>query len=42
MMKARIEFAKAVPDAFPGMWAFEKYVRRCGLDPALLKLIKII
>lgn len=38
-MKARIE---AAPDAFPGMGAFEKYVRRYGLDPALLKLIKTI
>ncbi len=40
-MKARIEYQKIAPAAFQAMLAFETYVRSCGLEPALLELIKI-
>lgn len=40
-MKSRIDYAKAAPDAFKAMLAFESFVHTCGLDPVLLELVKI-
>lgn len=41
MMKPRIEYAQAAPEAFDAMLAFESYVSTCGIEPKLLELIKI-
>ncbi len=40
-MKARIEYAHAVPEAVEALRALEKYVRTCGIEPKALELIKI-
>ena len=40
-MQSRIEYDKVAPDGVKAMWGLESYVRRCGLDPALLELVKL-
>lgn len=37
----RIEFGNVAPDGIKTMSAFENYVQRSGLEPALLDLVKI-
>ncbi len=39
-MQARIAYDKAAPEGVKAMWALENYVRHCGLEPALLELVK--
>jgi AhpD family alkylhydroperoxidase len=39
-MTQRIDYQKASPGAFQAMLAMETYVRRCGLEPALVELVK--
>lgn len=39
-MEPRIVFAKVAPGAFSAMKGLEQYVRSCGLDPALLELVR--
>jgi AhpD family alkylhydroperoxidase len=39
-MQARIEFSKVNPQAAKAMYGLEAYVRRCGLEPSLIDLIK--
>jgi AhpD family alkylhydroperoxidase len=40
-MEARLDYAKASPEAFKAMLQMEGVVRRSGIDPKLLELIKI-
>jgi AhpD family alkylhydroperoxidase len=40
-MQPRIEYDKVAPEAIKPMLGLEAYVRRCGLEPALLELIKL-
>jgi len=40
-MQPRIEVDKVAPDGVKAMWGLENYVRRCGLEPALLELVKL-
>ncbi len=40
-MQPRIEYAKASPAAIEAMRGLETYVRRSGLEPSLLELVKI-
>ncbi|HEX5270364.1 MAG TPA: carboxymuconolactone decarboxylase family protein [Gemmataceae bacterium] len=40
-MQARIEYDKVAPDGVKAMWGLESYVRRCGLEPGLLELVKL-
>jgi AhpD family alkylhydroperoxidase len=40
-MQARIEYPKVAPDAYKAVLALETYVRRSGIEPSLLELIKI-
>ena len=40
-MQPRIEYDKAAPDGVKAMWGLESYVRHCGLEPALLELVKL-
>jgi AhpD family alkylhydroperoxidase len=40
-MEARLDYAKASPEAFKAMVQMEGVVRRSGIDPKLLELIKI-
>lgn len=41
-MKARLDFAKAAPDAYKAMAAFDKYVKsESGIEHRLLHLIKL-
>ncbi|MES2223286.1 MAG: carboxymuconolactone decarboxylase family protein [Acidobacteriota bacterium] len=40
-MEARLDYAKASPEAFKAMVQMEGVVRRSGIDPHLLELIKI-
>jgi len=40
-MQPRIEYDKMAPDGVKAMWGLESYVRRCGLEPALLELVKL-
>ena len=40
-MNARIEYAKAVPEALKTMIALEQYVRHSGLEESLLELVKL-
>jgi AhpD family alkylhydroperoxidase len=39
-MQPRIEYAKAAPAAIEAMRGLETYVRKSGLEPALLDLVK--
>ncbi len=41
VMKARIEYAKAAPQAVKAMLDLEAYVRGCGLEPSLLELVRM-
>ncbi len=40
-MEARLDYMKASPEAYKAMVQMEGVVRRSGIDPHLLKLIKI-
>ena len=40
-MAARIEYAKVAPGAYRAMLGLEKYLHGCGLEEALLHLIKM-
>ena len=40
-MEARLDYTKASPEAYKAMVQMEGVVRRSGLDPMLLELIKI-
>jgi AhpD family alkylhydroperoxidase len=40
-VQPRIEYDKVAPDGVKAMWGLESYVRRCGLEPALLELVKL-
>lgn len=39
-MESRSVVDKIAPDGIQAMWGLEDYVRHCGLEPALLELIK--
>jgi AhpD family alkylhydroperoxidase len=40
-MEARFNYAKAAPGAYKAMLGLEQYLRECGLEEALLHLIKL-
>ncbi len=40
-MKPRIEYRKVAPGAMEAMSGLERYLTTCGLDPALLELVKL-
>jgi AhpD family alkylhydroperoxidase len=40
-MESRIEADKIAPDAAKALWPLEKYVGQCGLEPALLDLVRM-
>jgi AhpD family alkylhydroperoxidase len=40
-VEARFNYAKAAPGAFEAMLGLEKYLHQCGLEEALLHLIKL-
>src|SRR5437764_199585 len=40
-MQPRLDYSKAAPGAAAAMYAVERYVRKCGLEPTLLELIKL-
>lgn len=40
-MQERIAFKKIAPEGLEAMGHLEAYVRRCGLEPSLLELIKL-
>ena len=40
-MEARLDYMKALPEAFKAMVQMEGVVRRSGIDPKLLELIEI-
>jgi AhpD family alkylhydroperoxidase len=40
-MKELLNYAKASPEALHAFLGVESYVRKCGLDPALLELVKL-
>ncbi len=40
-MKPRFDPMKVAPDAYNAMLALEKYVRGCGIDPALADLVRM-
>jgi AhpD family alkylhydroperoxidase len=39
-MEARLDFTKVAPDAYRAMSGLETYVSNCGLEPALLELVR--
>jgi AhpD family alkylhydroperoxidase len=39
-MEVRMDYAKAFPEGYQAMAHFEQVVRRSGLEPALLELVK--
>jgi AhpD family alkylhydroperoxidase len=39
-MQARFDFEKIAPEGLKAMGHLEAYVRRCGLEPSLLELVK--
>jgi AhpD family alkylhydroperoxidase len=41
LMKPRMEYWKSAPGAFKAMSAVESYLRECGLDQALLHMVKL-
>jgi AhpD family alkylhydroperoxidase len=41
MMQARLDVHKAAPAAYQALSALENYVRKSGIDPKLLQLIKV-
>jgi len=40
-MHSRIEYLEVTPDAMKTMFGLEKYLAQCGLEPALIDLIKL-
>jgi AhpD family alkylhydroperoxidase len=40
-MEPRIEYARVAPGVMEAMSGLEHYVRHCGLEPALLELVKL-
>src|SRR5262245_11627905 len=40
-MQARLDHYKAAPAAIQAVLALEKYVRKCGLEPSLINLVKV-
>ena len=40
-MEPRIEYARVAPGVMEAMSGLERYVRHCGLEPALLELVKL-
>jgi AhpD family alkylhydroperoxidase len=41
MMSARIDYAKAAPGVVKAMSGLEQYLASCGLEPALLDLVRL-
>jgi AhpD family alkylhydroperoxidase len=41
LMKAKLNYMNAAPDAFQAMMAISTYVEECGLEHSLLELVKI-
>src|SRR5690242_19324100 len=39
-MQARITYDKTAPEGVKAMWTLENYLHHCGLEPALLELVK--
>ncbi len=40
-MASRVDYSKTSPDGIAAMRGLESYVRQCGLDPALLELVRL-
>ncbi|MBA3321223.1 MAG: carboxymuconolactone decarboxylase family protein [Pyrinomonadaceae bacterium] len=40
-MQSRAEYGIAAPDALKAMYGLEAYLKKCGLEPSLLELIKL-
>jgi AhpD family alkylhydroperoxidase len=40
-MSSRVDYGKTSPDGMAAMRGLENYVRQCGLDPALLELVRL-
>lgn len=40
-MEARFNYAKAAPGAYKAMLGLEQYLRECGLEESLLRLVKL-
>lgn len=40
-MQLRLDYANVAPGALKAMYAVERYVRECGLEPLLLELVKL-
>ena len=40
-MEQRLNYRTAAPDAFKPMYEMEAYLKSCGLDHALVKLVKV-
>ncbi|MGI8508858.1 MAG: carboxymuconolactone decarboxylase family protein [Gemmatimonadaceae bacterium] len=40
-MTKRIDYGQVAPDAMKAMYGVESYVRRSGLEPALMELVKL-
>jgi len=40
-MEERLKYAKAAPNGYRAMSAFQDYVDDCGLEPLLLELVKM-
>ena len=39
-MEERIDVQKVAPECVKALWALERYIHGCGLEPALLDLVK--
>src|SRR5512147_2496889 len=40
-MQERIDYRKAAPGVIAAMWQLEDYVRKTGLEPPLLELVRL-
>ena len=40
-MEAHFNYAKAAPGAYKAMLGLEQYLRECGLEESLLRLMKL-
>jgi len=40
-MQPRMEYATVAPGAVKAMHGLERYLRKCGLEPSLLELVKV-
>lgn len=40
-MERRLDYAKSSPEAYKAMREVNAYAKRCGLEPALLELVKV-